>query len=249
MNLQDRLNQVKNQRYYSFRQTMGLRKANLNPRKIGQGAPNSATFGVGLSSHYFDDLDDLRGFISVTPAHKVSTYNRGTKGFYTDEFCDGTLNPVVISVRGKNRMYPRFYSGYEETLSGGYVVDLTQYTENIPSEGDTGGYLNSNYFEEENEWAKAKAGDAALSMAERAAEKEREYQWVACREGVIEGERIELSYNRQEIVRANKVIREYKGYSLDLCWALKSNLLSLLGRRKDVKRGIRKLRLEISRGC
>jgi hypothetical protein len=227
---------------------MDNRKASLKPRKIGQGAPNSATFGIGLSSCYFDDLDDLRGIIEVTPAHMAYTYDRGVTGFYTDEFCDETLNPVVISVRGKNRMYPRFYSGYEESVGGFYVIDLTSYTENIPREGLPGEYLSPDYFEEEHEWAKAKAGKAAFSMAEEAAEKERDYRWVAHRESVIEYEHDELSANRQEVVRAIKVVRAYKGCPLELDFALKSNLLHLIGCRNAIKKTIKKIRLEISRG-
>jgi hypothetical protein len=79
------------------------------------------------------------------------------KGWHTDDFCEETLRGCVFRLsHGRG-----FLIGYQESANDGFVVSL----ESIFPAG-----------KEDNEQEKRDAAYAADSFAERAAEKEREYQ-------------------------------------------------------------------------
>lgn len=121
-------------------------------------------------------------------------------GWYTNEFQDETLRGAVFQIPG-HKGESRFVGGYLESMGGGYLIDPEIYSE------PRGDYDNPRNFA-----AAMEAARAADSMAERAAEKERDYQeaWQAGSRFASLGEEVaEARKAALAILRERRILASY----------------------------------------
>jgi len=120
---------------------------------------------------YFEEND--LPFRDPRPAHDVANAIRYA-GWYIDEFCDDTFTGYVFRLP-----HGRFAIGYRDSMSDGYLIDKTC------------------IFDSDDEIGAALAAD---SMAEAAAQEEREYQ-------ARENARMRMEEGRAELAQ---MLREFR---------------------------------------
>jgi hypothetical protein len=247
---------------------MQHRKAQLGKSKEKYVAPNPERTWV-------EDVTQLQGFIRVDDASDV--VNLGHTGWYTDEFESDTFIPIIVALRGKDRMLPRYFSGYRESYGGGNscCLDMTSYavTEDrsfiygykgvlITDEESRREYQGEDFFTSINEEAMRQAAWNADDIAKRAAEEAQEYEFTWRLEQDIEEVVTEYHENNKTCVLA---IKSWRTSRLALIQAdLFSNVtpeehtyclelaigtvFNSLKTRKEQQKTLGRLREELSRG-
>jgi len=152
-------------------------------------------------------------------------------GYYADTFQDETYSPRVFQITGRRRG-ARYVPAYMESVSDGYVIDLDEVFQGSP-------YSQLGTDSRDSD-AALDAARAADGLAERAAEREREYReawqagalWTDLGEEVRHARRAALA-----LIRQSKASRD-KLYDLPavrdaICATLKGYLAAMRNARKQ----------------
>lgn len=191
--------------------------------------------GTDNESAFFETLEQ-GGFRFIGYADEISR-SIHHKGWFADEDQDSTLRGCALQIPGRNGK-ARFLAAYQDSENDGYVVDLATVYEEDSRQG--------------SHWDSAKDFDAARdaarsgdSMAEKAAEKEREYltAWRAGSNYAAKGE--EVKELRQEALAILAERRAVAGVTAPtLCDVIRARVESILESIAE----LRKEREQLSEG-
>lgn len=169
---------------------------------------------------FFETLES-GGFRFIYYADKILDHLDHT-GWFTHPDLDETFRGCVLQLPGRGGK-ARFVAAYEESVSGGYVVDLTHvFEEDSNGEGYT---LNP----KDHFGGVRDAAFVAESMAEHAAEKERDYQtaWAAGSYWAQLGE--EITADRRQLLEILAERRKVSNVEAPaLCQVIRGEVESLL---------------------
>lgn len=204
------------------------------PRKFGMFSEYRRKAGDSVFVESLDSAFREKGY-----ADELAQLNH--TGWYADSYSDSTYRGVVLQISA-SRGRARFVPAYQESDSGGYVVDVSQVFEADPAAElqSARRQIGAAYWrpdmESESYWLEAAAEQAAKdcaraadSMAESAAEDAREYDeaWQAGRQFEELGE--DIATTRREILAILKERRAVSGVEAPtLCGVIRARVESML---------------------